>query len=607
MPQNYALSDPAVSADELPDLSFSHEVAPLAHVNTTTGIGAKKEFLKKFEKTLKGNAHEKSPATRKAENLLRKSLRAYKKHDYLTSVQLAVNALELDEEHAQGHHILAMGLEHLGQLHKSLLMYERSIQLDPTDAELYINLGLAAWKMQMLDGAERLFRIYIEMKPDMHSGYNNLGGILRDKGDMDDAIEILRQAIFRFPLAAELWNSMGTVMMESGQIGEAKTFYEEALRLNEKYGRAYHNIAHLINHTGPRGAATEYYETALSLTPEGSPDYVEVLHGRAISKIDTGDLANGWKEYEVRHAPGFRGSTLYAFREPMWQGGDLAGKRLLLMAEQGIGDEIMFSNAVPEIIEQIGPDGKLLMAVDPRLVTLFARSFPDATVGPYAGARSNAKLVRHAPWMEKVGGIDYYAPLGSTLQYLRDDISKFPTDQNLLKPNPERVEFWRGRLKELSDGPYVGVCWRSMVMTTQRSKYFSPLELWGPVLNNKDITFINLQYGDCADDLALVKELYGREIHDFEDLNLKDDLDDNAALCAALDLVISAPTAASTISGSVGTKLFIPTVGFIWPMLGTDTMPWYSDAQIIKPDEYQDWEDMMAKLGHAVEEFLQAR
>lgn len=607
MSQNYAMSDPTVSADELPGLSFSHELAPLAQVNTTTGIGAKKEFLKKFEKSLKGNAHEKSPATRKAENLLRKSLRAYKKHDFPASVQLAIDALILDEEHAQGHHILAMGLEHLGQLHKALLMYERALKLDPTDPELYLNLGLVAWKMQMLEGAEKLFRIYIEMNPDIYSGYNNLAGILRDKGKMEDAIEILRQAIFRFPLSAELWNSMGTVMMENGQIGEARTFYEEALRLNEKYARAHHNIAHLVNHTGPRGAATPHYELALSLTSESNPDYIEVLHGRAISRIDIGDLANGWKEYEIRHAPRFRGSTLYAFNEPMWKGEDLEGKRLLLMAEQGIGDEIMFANAVPEIIEKIGPNGKLSLAIDPRLVTLFARSFPEATVGPYVGARSNAKLVRYAPWVGDNGGIDYYAPLGSTLQYLRDDISKFPKDQNLLKPDPERVEFWRGRLKELSDGPYVGVCWRSMVMTTQRSKYFSPLELWGPVLENQDVTFVNLQYGDCADDLKLVKELYDREIHDFEDLNLKDNLDDNAALCAALDLVISAPTAASTISGSVGTKLFIPTVGFIWPMLGTEGMPWYSDAQIIRPDEYQDFEQMMERLGSAVEEFASQR
>ncbi len=573
-------------------------------LDVSIGIGGKKEFLEKFEKNIgKASQSKTSGKTRKAENLLRRSLNAYKKFDFVASTQYALDALLIDENHAQGHHILAMGLEKLGQLYKALQMYERSVALDPTDAEIYINLGLLAWKLDMLDGAERLFKIYIEMNPNHHSGYNNLAGIMRDRGQYDEAIEFLKAAIYRMPEQPELWNTMGTITMECGQVEEAKTFYTEALRLNPSFCRAYHNIAYILNHIGENQASLEHYDKALSLSGEANPDYVEMMHGRSVCKMHMGKLDESWKEYEIRHSPRFRGATVWAFNAPLWQGEDLKGKRIILAAEQGIGDEIMFANAFNEIIRDVGPEGKVFISCDERLVTLFARSFPEAVTGPHVGGRHNGKLARGAPWIDELGGVDYFCPFGTTLQYYRDDISKFPEDQVLLKPGPDRVSHWRDQLDALSDKPKVGICWRSMIMKASRSKYFSPMESWAPVLSNKDVTFINLQYGDCDEEIKTAYDLHGVTIHQLEGLDLKDDLDNNAALCAALDLVISAPTAASAIGGSVGSQLWMIAIAEVWPMLGTDTFPWYPNCHVFMPDVYRDWDDSMSKMGEALKVF----
>lgn len=610
---NFALANPAATNDDL-DLEklvagdLSEEAAPKDLADTSLGQDGKQEFLKKFQKSISGSAigKKKKQEHKKVRPLLRRALQEYKKNEFRECAKLTLEALKLDEEHAQGHHIMAMALEQLGELHKALQMYERSMKLDPSDPELYLNLGLLAWRMKMFDGAEKLFRVYIEMNPNHSSGYNNLAGVLRDKGQIDDAIEVLRQTIFRMPESAELWNSLGTVTMENGQLDESLTFYEEATRLAPEFARAYHNISYLLMHREESEKALGYSAKALKLTPENHKDYPEMFHNVAIAEIDIGNLEKGWDDYEIRHDLRFRGATIWGFTKPRWKDEDLTGKRIMVIGEQGIGDEIMFATAIDEMIEDVGPEGQVMIAVDHRLVSLFERSFPKAVVGHYVGAHHNAKLVRLTQWQDEKGGIDIYTPMGSTLRHYRRSLEDFPR-KAFMTPDPERVAFWKDRLNAIDDKPKVGVCWRSMIMTTQRKKYFSPMELWGPIFENKeDVTFINLQYGDCKDDIADALRLHGVEIHNFEDLDLKDDLDDNAALCKALDLVISAPTAASAIAGSVGTEVWFPLAGRVWPMLGSEDFPWYPKNRTFKPEEFRDFEEVMARTGAALGEYSKA-
>src|SRR5262249_35494399 len=159
----------------------------------------------------------------------------------------------------------------------------------------------------------------------------------------------------------------------------------------------------------------------------------------------------------------FRGAPIYGFRLPFWAGETLEGKRVLLVAEQGLGDEIMFANAVPDIVREVGPTGKVLIACAPRLVPLFGRSFPQALTGPYRDAKPNGRQLRMVPWLDKAGQVDYWAPFGTLLRYRREEIGQFAGQLPLFKADPERVAFWRARLAELGPGPYVGISWKSLV------------------------------------------------------------------------------------------------------------------------------------------------
>jgi tetratricopeptide (TPR) repeat protein len=534
----------------------------------------------------------------RSNNLLQRALKAWKRGDTAKAAKLSLQATEADDGNAQAFHLLAITLDRLGHLREALVTYERAFQLDPEDSDLLLNLGLTAWNLDLLDGAERMFRLFIEKRPDHPAGYNNLGSVQRDKRNLSAAIETLRGAIYRMPDQPMLWNSLATALAEEGRAEESLIFYQEALRLDPHFARVWHNLGYSYSHLGRLGNALEAYDCALKLV-SNAHEKLETRHSRSICLIGLGQLAEGFREYEVRHAPEFRAWLLHYTKAPLWKGEPLDGKRILIVGEQGLGDELMFANILPDLSRAIGDEGKLQIAVDPRLVPLFQRSFPRAEIGVYDDGKLEGKPVRIFHWARAGGDPDFYAPMGTPLQYLRKDISGFPREA-FLKADPDKTASFRARLETLGPGPYVGICWRSMVMGAKRGKYYSALDAWGPILTLPGVTFVNLQYGEVASELAGAREKFGVPIHHFDDLNLKDDLDGAAALTAACDLMISAPTAAAAMAGALGVETWFLTASRVWPQLGTDHYPWYRATRVFSCEKFADWTTLMPRVRDAL-------
>lgn len=537
----------------------------------------------------------------RSNKLLRKALKAWRKGDAAGAAKGALAATEVDGENASAFHLLAIALEKLGHPHKALVTYQKAFELDPEDADLVLNLGLTALNLRNLPGAETMFRLYVEKRPDHPAGYNNLGSTLRDLGRPSEAIDTLRLAIYRMPEEPMLWNALATVLAEEGRADESLVFYQEALRVSPNYARVWHNLGYAYMHLGRYDDALAAYEAAL--THEKHPNHImEAKHSRSICLLSMGRIEEGFAEYEIRHAPDFRTSLLHYTSAPQWKGEPLDGKRIVMVGEQGLGDEIMFANVLPDIQRAVGETGKLQIAVDHRLIPLFQRSFPKAEVGFYDDRTYEGRHLRIYPWAVKDGQPDYYALFGSPLPIFRKRQDDFPHEA-FLAADPERRAAFRARLEALGPGPYVGVCWRSMVMDTNRRKYFSPMEMWRPVLSVPGVTFVNLQYGECRAELALAREKLGVTIHNFEDLNLKDDLDGAAALTDACDLVLSAPTSTAAMAGALGKEIWFLLAGNVWPQLGTDHYPWYRNSRVFCCEKFADWDPLMPRMREALEKF----
>jgi tetratricopeptide (TPR) repeat protein len=528
---------------------------------------------------------------RHSNTLLKRALKAWKKGEAPKTAQLALAATEADESNAQAFHLLAIALEKLGHTHKALVTYERAFQLEPDDPDLLLDFGLTAWNLGMLEGAERMFQLYIEKLPDRPEGYNNLGSVQRDRGDLAAALATLQGALYRMPEQPMLWNTLATVLAEEGRVEESLDFYGEALRLDPRLGRAWHNLGYAYSRLGRLAEALEAYDHALTLADHPN-DRIEGKHARGVCLMGMGRIDEGFREYESRHAPEFRASVLHLTKAPVWAGEPLNGRRILVVGEQALDDEFMFANILPDIARDLGETGTLQIAVDPRLIALFQRSYPRAQVGDYQDGKLEGRAVRFFPWALKHGEPDFHAPMGTPLHFYRQRLSDFPR-QAFLTADPRRVADYRARLKACAPGPHVGLCWRSMTTGMKRKNHYSPIESWAPILSTPGVTFVNLQSGACGPELDLARQKLGVTIHAFPELDLRNDIDGAAALSAACDLVISAPTAAAALAGAIGTEVWFLAAGRVWPQLGTDHYPWYRASRVFAPRKFADWNEAM--------------
>jgi tetratricopeptide (TPR) repeat protein len=568
---------------------------PQPTLNMRAGVDARLEAIDKLEALV--NEVVKEKARHRSNIFLKRSIRTWRKGDIVRSGQWALKATEADADNSKAFHVLAMALERMGHLHKALVTYERAFELDPEDPELLINLGLTAWNLKLTDGAAKMFQLYIASCPDSPLGYNNLGSVQSDMGEVDMAIETLRAALYRLPEEAILWNSLATVLAENARADESVIFYEEAARLAPDFARAYHNLGYAYQHLSQMDKALIAYDKALELVKDPA-ERIETLHSRSICLIGLGQVDEGFREYEIRNNERFRCYFHHMINAPKWQGEDVRGKKLLLVGEQGLGDEIMFSSILPDAYDAVGETGKLQICVDPRMIPLYQRSFPNAEVGAYDDRTliddNGNKALRLIPFASKDNLPDLWAPMGSALQYYRKSLDAFPR-KPFLVPDPARVAEFKEKLAALP-GKTVGICWRSMMMAGKRAKYFSPLDAWGPLLQTPGISFVNLQYGDCAADLARAEEKFGIKIHAMEGLDLKDDIDGTAALARALDLVMSAPTAAAHTAASVGAEVWFLSVGQGWPQLATTEYPWYANTRVYWPEKFGNWDGIMPRF-----------
>lgn len=556
----------------------------------TDVVTAHRDALRKAEEAVRAKPTD--VQRRKGLIALARAIRAFNRQNYKRAAELAVDSCEADGTSAQAQHLLALSLERIGLLGAALDAYHRAVALDPNDPDLYLNVGMAAWRMDMFEQAETAFRTALNVSPTYHRAWNNLAGVLRDQGRTAEAVDVARNAIYAMPEQPELWNMIGSIVVEEGEFALAQTFFNEALRLDPHFGRAWHNIAYAQCHTGDYAEAARNFSRALDFVNDPN-DRVEALHARGLARLATGDFG-GWEDYAARFDARFKGAVAYLSDAPRWSGEDLAGKRVLVFAEQGVGDEIMFASVIPDLIARTGPDGQVLIASDDRLTALFQRSFPQTRCGGYLNGAMNGQGFRTAPWADGLKP-DLMMTMGDALAAFRTALRDFP-EQAFLTPDPARVAHWRTRLESAGPGPYVGLCWRSMVINTLRKKYFGAIDVWGPVLTAPGVRIVNLQYGDVAAELDRARERFGAEIVNFAELDLKNDLDDAAALSAACDLVVSAPTAAAAMAAATGAETWFVTAGPVWPQFGSDRYPCYARTRVLHPQSFGDWGALMPAL-----------
>jgi tetratricopeptide (TPR) repeat protein len=531
---------------------------------------------------------------------LNQAIAALRIDDYQAGSEAALKALHQDERCGHAWWLLGIARDKAGDLKGALQCYEAAVQLLPDQEDLANDLGRLAYRLGLKPLAEQLFARYAAARPGDVDAANNLACAVRDQFRHAEAIEILRGAIHANPKSAMLWNTLGTVQTELGEFETASLFFSEALNCDEGYFRARYNRGNAKIALGEPEAAIVDHDTAISQVrlPE---ERAMMQLARSTLLLNLGRITEGWEAYEARLDPAYADLTHFMVDRPRWKPeDDLDGRSLLVMGEQGLGDEVLFANMLPEIIHALGPQGKLWLAVEQRLVPLLQRSFPDAAVGAHASYKVNMRTCRAAPFVGDQKKIDLWTPFGSLLQRFRPSVDSFPDRRAFLVPDPERVRHWQGVLAALGPGPKVGLVWKSLRIDTARARYYSPFEAWAPVLNTPGVRLVNMQYGDCTAEIEAARSQLRVEIFEPPGIDLTQDLDEVAALSSALDLVIGPANATSNIAAACGVESWLISTPGAWPKLGTSRYPWYPSMRVFDPPGYNRWEPVMAEVAEAL-------
>jgi hypothetical protein len=212
---------------------------------------------------------------------------------------------------------------------------------------------------------------------------------------------------------------------------DALKFYEQARAIDAGDAEFLNNFGIVLQDLGRLDAAIEKYTAAIAL----KPDFTLAIWHRSLAYLLQHDFARGWPDYELRTTSADLPRRAVEF--PRWTGGGLAGKTLLVYAEQGLGDEIMFASCIPDVV---AAGAHPVIECSPKLETLFRRSFPAARVYATTADRAPPADAQKAP-------IDMQIPIGSLPLHFRRSRAEFPRHSGYLKGDPARIDAWRNDLQ----------------------------------------------------------------------------------------------------------------------------------------------------------------
>jgi tetratricopeptide (TPR) repeat protein len=484
-----------------------------------------------------------------------------------------------------------LALWEAGTLAPARAQFERAIALSPRQAPWHNELGRLCMEAGDFAAAGIAFNAALALDPELAEAHCNLGIVLAQ----ENALTSPRQAdaLAHFARAAELQPALvaaqyncGLLLWKMERAGEALSCFDRTLALAPAHTEAWWYRGRALQDLRRFDEAGASLEQALAI----KPDYHEVRLTLAFLRLLRGDFAAGWRDYHARY--GTAESPLRDFPCPDWDGGALAGRTLLVYAEQGLGDEILFASCLPDLIAQAQ---HVVVDCEPRLAKLFARSFPQATV--HGGRREESRA-----WLGAVTTPDLRIAAGSVPGFLRNSVEEFPARAKYLDADPARVTYWKQRLDALGPGPKIGVAWRGGLPQTRTARRSLPLQALLPVLTLPATHFVSLQFDVGAEELAALVSDDGVRIPLQHWSEAHADYDETAALMMALDQVLTVCCSIVHLAGALGKTAWVLTPDVPeWRYLAAgNSMPWYRSVRLLRQTRRGDWSDVIIRARDAI-------
>lgn len=442
-----------------------------------------------------------------------------------------------------------------GQPAEATSLLLRALRDRPEDPDVRRNLIRAllasAQYADVLDQAA----IALAMMPDDAEMHSAQGTALSALHRPLAARAALTRAVVLRPSLAAGWLNLGNTCVDLGDRAEAERHYRSAIRLNPALAQAFASLGHLLLSDGRVTDGIAACETAVRL----APGMVEAHWNLASALLLAGEMPRGLREYEWRKRhPAYR-ADFSPLPGPYWAGGDPTGKVILVRAEQGFGDTILFARYLPSVAER---GGTPVLQCDPKLVPLLS-GMPGVVVLP-----RSARVEGYDAWIDMMS-----LPLA---------IGGVPFAAGYLRPGPRRDD---------AKGFRVGIAWAGNSAQANDRQRSIPAAALAPLLAASGVSFVNLQVGPNAAESGLPD--LSAQLTDFAE---------TAALIASLDLVISVDTAVAHLAGALGAPVWVLLAhvpDWRWQLHRNDS-PWYSSARLFRQGAPGDWGGVISQVVEAL-------
>lgn len=362
----------------------------------------------------------------------------------------------------------------------------------------------------------------------------------------------------------------GNAAREQNNPYQALSYYAQAFTLNPDSFSAWNNYGNVLRECGRPDRAIPFLETALKIIP----DQPTANFNLAVAYLLLGDYERGWPQYETRWNFEHLNGLLPNLSQPRWTGQDLKDKTLLVVGEQGHGDNIQFVRFMHNLLD-LG--AKIILNVNENVAPLVQNS--------------GLKIVTDGNITDQY---DYWTPIMSIPGVLNITLDKLDQNLQYIQAHNREIKIWQERLG-IKKRLRVGFCWSGRKDTWINRHKGMPFEVMlNLIKRNPEYEWINLQV-ECS----------GEEEYQLTQAGVKPypasigNFADTAGLVHHLDVVLSVDTAIAHLSGAMGrpTWIMLNAYGLDWRwLLGRDNSPWYPSARLFRQPSMGDWNSVTEQI-----------
>lgn len=477
-----------------------------------------------------------------------------------------------------------------GRTPEALAAFEQTMRLDPRHADAAYKGGHLLHGLGRYDEALAHLDRSAELQPRHALTWHMRALVLKELNRLDEALADNLRAIELDPANADSFGNAGAVLQAQGRHAEALPWYDRALQIRPDMPRLLTNKASALGELGQLDEAMAIYRRVLAIDPH----YGEAAWNLALLQLLLGDFEAGLRGREVRW--GFRKELMPSYpklKSPLWLGETpLAGKTILVCADEGFGDSIQYARYLPLLAAR---GARVILVVEPALCPLLAR---------IDGVAQCLPKLETTP----LPAFDVHCPLTCLPLAFGTTLASIPSAAACLPPPAaDRVQAWDSRL-----GPHeklrVGLVWSGNPKHQNDRNRSMALSMLSRILD-ADAIFVSLQKDPRPRDAEWL-----RTRPDIVDLTAAlTDFAETAALVSCLDLVISVDTSVAHLAGSLGKPvwLLLPhTPDFRW-LLGRDDSPWYPAHRLFRQTATRDYDSVLdrvrGELARLAEAFARTR